>query len=237
LHIPPKGTLTQRQYCLDLLAETGDLGCKPSSIPMDPSHKLNHDDSTPYTDVTGYRTLVGKLLYLTNTRPDIAFPIQQLCQFLDCPTILHYKAAHTVLRYLKGCPDTGLYFPRSSNTHLVWFTDASWGGCVDTRRYITGYCFFLESSLICWRSKKQSTISRSSSEAEYRALASEAEYRDLQITPSQQPSLYCDSQSALQIASNPVFHERTKHLDIDYHVVRERLEAGLMKLLPVSGFN
>jgi hypothetical protein len=210
-------TLSQRQYCLDLLAETGDLGCKPSSIPMDPGHKLHHDDSAPYTDITGYRTLVGKLLYLTNTRPDIAFPVQQLCQFLDCPTVLHFKAAHKVLRYLKGCPGTGLFFPRNSDIHLVGFTDADWGGCVDTRRSITGYCFFLGSSLICWRSKKQQTISRSSSEAEYRALASgtcELQWltyllRDLQVTLAQQPSLYCDSQSAIHIASNPVFHERT----------------------------
>jgi hypothetical protein len=238
-------TLSQRQYCLDLLAETGDLGCKPSSIPMDPGHKLHHDDSTPYTDITGYRTLVGKLLYLTNTRPDIAFPVQQLCQFLDCPTMLHYKAAHKVLRYLKGCPGLGLFFPRTSDTHLVGFTDADWGGCVDTRRSITGYCFFLGNSLICWKSKKQQTVSRSSSEAEYRALASgtcELQWltyllRDLQVTLTQQPSLYCDSQSALHIASNPVFHERTKHLDIDCHVVRERLQAGLMKLLPVSGYH
>jgi hypothetical protein len=165
-------TLSQRQYCLDLLVETGDLGCKPSSIPMDPSPKLHHDDNPPYTDITSYRTLVGKLLYLTNIRSDIAFPVQQLCQFLDCPTQLHYKAAHKVLRYLKGCPGTGLYFPRSSDVHLVGFTDADWGGCVDTRRSITGYCFFLGSSLICWKAKKQPTISRSSSEAEYRALAS-----------------------------------------------------------------
>ncbi|GAU25315.1 hypothetical protein TSUD_375780 [Trifolium subterraneum] len=226
-------------------SETGDLGCKPSSVPMDPGHKLHHDDSTPHQDITGYRTLVGKLLYLTNTRPDTAFPVQQLCQFLDCPTVLHYKAAHKVLRYLKGCPGTGLFFPRSSDTHLEGFTDADWGGCIDTRKSITGYCFFLGSSLICWKSKKQQTISWSSSEAEYRALAAgtcELQWltyllRDLQIPITKQPSLYCDSQSAIHIASNPVFHERTKHIDIDCHVVGERLQQGLMKLLPVSGYN
>ncbi|CAJ2674628.1 unnamed protein product [Trifolium pratense] len=238
-------SLSQRQYCLDLLAETGDLGCKPSSIPMDPGHKLHHDDSAPHTDITGYRTLVGKLLYLTNTRPDIAFPVQQLCQFLDCPTSLHYKAAHKVLRYLKGCPGTGLFFPRTSSLNLVGFTDADWGGCIDTRRSITGYCFFIGSSLICWKAKKQQTISRSSSEAEYRALASgtcELQWltyllRDLRVNLVQQPTLYCDSQSALHIASNPVFHERTKHLDIDCHVVRDRLKAGLMCLSPISGYD
>ncbi|GAU15685.1 hypothetical protein TSUD_109430 [Trifolium subterraneum] len=165
-------TLCQRKYCLDLLAETGNLGCKPSSIPMDPSHRPHHDDSTPHDNITEYRALVGKLLYLTSTRPDIAFPVQQLSQFLDAPTTLHFKAAHKVLRYLKGNPGTGLFFPRDSSLQLSDFSDADWGGCPDSRRSITGYCFYLGKSLICWKSKKQLTVSKSSSEAEYRALAS-----------------------------------------------------------------
>jgi hypothetical protein len=90
-------TLCQRKYCLDLLATTGTLGCKPSSVPMDPSNILHHDDSAPYEDIPEYRALVGKLLYLTSTRPDIAFLVQQLSQFLDKPTTAHFKAAHKVL--------------------------------------------------------------------------------------------------------------------------------------------
>ncbi|CAJ2651351.1 uncharacterized mitochondrial protein AtMg00810-like [Trifolium pratense] len=238
-------TLCQRKYCLELLTETGTLGCKPSSIPMDPSNRLHHDDSEPHHDITKYRALVGKLLYLTSTRPDIAFPVQQLSQFLDAPTSTHFKAAHKVLRYLKGNPGTGLFFPRNSSIQLLGFSDADWGGCIDSRRSITGYCFFLGQSLICWKSKKQLTVSKSSSEAEYRALASatcELQWlsyllRDLQVTTDKLHALYCDSQSALHIASNPVFHERTKHLDIDCHIVREKLQGGLMKLLPISGFN
>ncbi|GAU26487.1 hypothetical protein TSUD_294560 [Trifolium subterraneum] len=238
-------TLCQRKYCLDLLAETGNLGCKPSSIPMDPSHRPHHDDSTPHDNITEYRALVGKLLYLTSIRPDIAFLVQQLSQFLDAPTTLHFKAAHKVLRYLKGNPGTGLFFPRGSSLQLSGFSDADWGGCPDNRRSITGYCFFLGKSLICWKSKKQLTVSKSSSEAEYRALASatcEMQWLtylliDLQITTVKSSNLYCDNQSALHIASNPVFHERTKHIDIDCHIVREKLQGGLMKLLPVSGYN
>lgn len=94
-------TICQQQYCLDLLNETGTLGCKPSSIPMDPSQRLHRDDSEPYVDASEYRALVGKLLYLTSTRPDISFTVQQLCQFLDSPTATHFKAAHKVLHYLK----------------------------------------------------------------------------------------------------------------------------------------
>ncbi|GAU35284.1 hypothetical protein TSUD_274860 [Trifolium subterraneum] len=238
-------TLCQRKYCLDLLSETGNLGCKPSSIPMDPSHRLHHDDSTPHENITEYRALVGKLLYLTSTRPDIAFPVQQLSQFLDAPTSLHFKAAHKVLRYLKGNPGTGLFFPRNSSLQLSGFSDADWGGCPDSRKSITGYCFFIGQSLICWKSKKQLTVSKSSSEAEYRALASatcELQWlnyllTDLQVQTTKLPTLYCDSQSALHIASNPVFHERTKHIDIDCHIVREKLQAGLMKLSSISGYN
>ncbi|CAJ2640747.1 unnamed protein product [Trifolium pratense] len=238
-------TLCQRKYCLDLLIETCTLGCKPSSVPMDPSNRLHHDDSEPHPNITEYRALVGKLLYLTSTRPDIAFPVQQLSQFLDAPTLAHFKAAQKVLRYLKGNPGTGLFFPRNSSLQLMGFSDADWGGCPDSRRSITGYCFFIGQSLICWKSKKQLTVSKSSSEAEYRALAS-ATYelqwlsyllRDLQVHTDKLPALYCDSQSALHIATNPVFHERTKHLDIDCHIVRERLQEGLMKLLPISGYN
>ncbi|PNY00882.1 putative copia-type protein [Trifolium pratense] len=238
-------TLCQRKYCLELLTETSTLGCKPSSIPMDPSNRLHHDDSEPHHDITEYRVLVGKLLYLTSTRPDIAFPVQQLSQFLDAPTSIHFKAAHKVLKYLKGNPGTGLFFPRNSSIQLLGFSDADWGGCIDNRRSITGYCFFIGQSLKCWKSKKQLTVSKSSSEAEYRALASatcELQWlsyllRDLQVTTDKLHALYCDSQSALHIASNPVFHERTKHLDIDCHIVREKLQGGLMKLLPTSGYN
>jgi hypothetical protein len=238
-------TLCQRKYCLDLLTETGTLECKPSSIPMDPSNRLHHDDSGSYPSITEYRALIGKLLYLTSTRPDIAFPVQQLSQFLDAPTNAHFKAAHKVLRYLKGNPGTGLFFPRNTSLQLTGFSDADWGGCPDSRRSITGYCFFIGQSLICWKSKKQLTISKSSSEAEYRALASatcELQWlsyllADLQVHTDKPPALYCDSQSALHIASNPVFHERTKHLDIDCHIVREKLQGGLMKLLPISGYN
>ncbi|KAK2459095.1 putative mitochondrial protein [Trifolium repens] len=235
-------TICQRKYCLDLLTDSGLGGCKPVSTPSDPSIKLYNDTSPPFEDVSAYRRLVGRLLYLNTTRPDITFITQQLSQFLSSPTHTHYTAALRVLRYLKGCPGRGLFFARSSSLHLQGFSDADWAGCKDSRRSISGQCFFLGQSLISWRTKKQLTVARSSSEAEYRALASatcELQWllyllRDLCITLPKTPVLFCDNQSALHIAANPVFHERTKHLDIDCHIVREKLMAGIMKLLHVT---
>ena len=128
---------------------------------------------------------------------------------------------------------------------LFGFSDADWGGCADTRRSISGYCFFIGKSLVSWKSKKQNTVSCSSAEAEYRVLASATRelqwmcflLHDLHQTPSRLPVFYCDNRSALHISANPVFHERSKHLDIDCHLVREKLQGGVMILLPISSHN
>jgi hypothetical protein len=235
-------SVSQRKYCLDMLKDSGLLGAKPASTPLDTSIKLHSAAGVPYNDVSSYRRLVGRLLYLNTTRPDIAFATQQLSQFMHAPTTVHYNAACRVLRYLKNNPGQGLFFSRDSTMQLIGYSDADWAGCMDTRKSISGYCFFIGKSLISWRAKKQATVSRSSSEAEYRALSSatcELQWllyllADLQVTLAKTPTLYCDNQSALHIASNPVFHERTKHLDIDCHLVRERVLKGILKLLPVS---
>ncbi|XP_068474622.1 uncharacterized protein [Phaseolus vulgaris] len=235
-------SLCQRKYCLDLIKDSGLMGCKPFSTPMDDSLCLHQDSSEPFPDPLSYRRLVGRLIYLTTTRPDIAFATQQLSQFMVTPTQTHLQAALRVIRYLKGCPGKGLFFSRRSSTQLFGFSDADWATCIDTRRSITSYCFFIGNSLVSWKAKKQPTISRSSTETEYRALTSatcELQWLsflldDLRIPTTKNPVLYCDNQSALYIVGNPVFHERTKHLEIDCHIVREKLLSGLMHLLPIS---
>ncbi|PNX75793.1 retrovirus-related Pol polyprotein from transposon TNT 1-94 [Trifolium pratense] len=235
-------SICQRKYCLDLLKDTGLIGSKPAPTPLDHSTKIHQDSSAAYEDIGGYRRLIGKLLYLTTTRPDISFATQQLSQFLSSPTITHYDTACRVVRYLKGTPGRGLFFPRSSSLQLLGFADADWANCLDTRRSTSGYCFFLGNSLISWRAKKQNTVSRSSSEAEYRALSTAAcelqwllfLLRDLGVSCARAPALYCDNQSAIHIAANPVFHERTKHLEIDCHFVRDKVQQGLFRLLPIS---
>lgn len=141
-------SLCQRKYCLDLLQDSGLLGCKPVSTPMNYALRLHHDSGPAFPDVLTYRRLIGRLLYLTTTRPDIAFATQQLSQFMATPTQAHFQAATHLLRYLKGCPGRGLLFPRDSHVQLLGFSDADWGGCPDSRKSVTGYCFFLGKSLV-----------------------------------------------------------------------------------------
>jgi hypothetical protein len=104
-------SLCQRKYCLELLEDAGLTSCKPASTPLDPSMRLSQDEGPPYTDITAYRRLVGRLLYLTTTRPDIAFATQQLNQFMSCPTETHHKVTLRVLKYLKRSPGRGYFFP------------------------------------------------------------------------------------------------------------------------------
>ncbi|XP_019154279.1 PREDICTED: uncharacterized protein LOC109150751 [Ipomoea nil] len=234
--------LCQRKYALDILAEECFLHCKPVSTPMVPGHKLTKDSGTSITDISGYRRLIGRLLYLTATRLDLSYAIQQLSQFVDAPTDVHLAAAHRILRYIKKSPGQGLFYPANNSLQLNTFSDSDWGSCLETRKSITGFCVFLGSALVSWKSKKQATVSRSSSEAEYRALAAtvcEIQWitfllRDLQAQLNKPAALFCDNKSAIAIAENHVFHERTKHLDIDCHIVREKISQGLVKLLSVS---
>ncbi|CAN1146609.1 Retrovirus-related Pol polyprotein from transposon TNT 1-94 [Linum perenne] len=233
--------MTQRKYCLELIEEAGFLDAKPTVIPADYKLKLALDGGIPLQDATEYQQIIGRLHYLTITRPDICYAVQQLSQFQANPTDLHLQAAHKVVRYLKGSPGQGLLFSSSSSLQLSGYSDSDWASCPDTRRSTSGYCVFLGSSLISWKSKKQSTVSRSSSEAEYRALAHlccEVQWlvgllKDFGIIITSPTRLFCDNQSAIHIANNPVFHERTKHIEIDCHVVRERLQAGLISLTHV----
>ncbi|XP_019057522.1 PREDICTED: uncharacterized protein LOC109116481, partial [Tarenaya hassleriana] len=164
-------SLCQRKYCLDLISDSGLLGCKPVSTPLDANTHLSKDAGTPLEDITSYRRLVGRLLYLTITRPDITFATHKLSQFLSAPTDIHMQAAQRVVRYLKTNPGQGLFYSASSALRFNAFADADWATCPDTRRSVSGFCIFLGESLISWKSKKQTTVSRSSTEAEYRSLA------------------------------------------------------------------
>nr|XP_027186543.1 uncharacterized protein LOC113784530 [Cicer arietinum] len=235
-------SLCQRKYSLGILEDTGLLGSKLCSTPMDPNLKLSITYGQPLSNVTIFRQLIDKLLYLTNTRPNISFSVNMLSQFLSAPTDIHLNVALRILRFIKNSPRKGLFFPANSSFSIKGFCDSDWGACSDTRRFTTGFCFFLGSSLISWKSKKQPTVSRSSSEAEYRALAQatcEAQWLlfllcDFHSIHPKLVVIYCDNKSALHIASNPVFHERTKHIEMDCHVVRDKIQAGILHLMPTS---
>ncbi|GAU40777.1 hypothetical protein TSUD_26570 [Trifolium subterraneum] len=235
-------SLCQRKYTLDLLQDTGLLAAIPCSTLMQPQLQLHKNLGKAISDPTVYRRLIEKLLYLTHSRPEISYAVSKLSQFLDCPTDAHMLAGLHVLNFLKNNPGQGLFFSSSSPLTLKGFSDSGWGACPHTRRSTTGFCFFLGSSLINWKSKKQTVVSRSSSEAEYRALAQatcEGQWllyllKDFLIHHDSPILIYCDNKSAMHIAANPVFHERTKHIEIDCHVVRDKVQANVIHLLPVS---
>jgi histone deacetylase 1/2 len=232
--------LSQRQYTLDILERAGMCACKPCSTPVDLHSKLSAD-GPPVGDATQYRSLAGALQYLTFTRPDIAFAVQHICLYMHDPREPHLAALKRILRYLQGTSTLGLTLRRSLPTELVVYTDADWAGCPDTRRSTSGYAVFLGDNLVSWSSKRQHTVSRSSAEAEYRAVANgvaEATWLrqlllELQCTPRRATLVYCDNISAVYLSSNPVQHQRTKHVEIDLHFVREKVALGHVRVLHV----
>jgi hypothetical protein len=222
--------LCQAKYISDLLHRTQMTGAKPSKSPCSSSIKLSKFDGITLFDPSEYRHVVGSLQYCTLTRPGIAFAVNQLCQHLHSPTTVHWSAAKRVLRYLKNSVDHGLLYTKGS-LNLSAYCDADWAGSPDDRKSMSGFAIFLGNCLVSWSAKKQAIVSRSSTEAEYRALAlTTAElfwirmlFKDIGISLPSIPLLWCDNVSAIALASNPVFHARTKHIEVDYHFVREKV--------------
>jgi Reverse transcriptase (RNA-dependent DNA polymerase) len=223
--------LCQRKYTLDLLKETGKLSAKPATTPMDYNNKVVKDEKV-LNDINRFQRLVGKLIYLTITRPDISYAVSFVSQFMQRPTKGHMELIDQILRYLKATPARGILMKNQGHTTLAVYTDADWAGNPLDRKSTSGLCAFIGGNLVTWQSKKQPVVARSSTEAEYRAMAtatSEIVWLRLLLHELGCPSLnsptklFCDNQAAIHIASNPVFHERTKHIEVSCHYVRENV--------------
>lgn len=165
--------LSQTKYVHDLLRRVGMTGCKGAPTPMSTVDKLSLSvgEALSPDDATKYRSTVGTLQYLVLTRPDIAYSVNKVCQFLHSPTSVHWTAVKRILRYLNHIASTGMVIRKSSSTLVSAFSDADWAGCPDDRKSTGGYAVFFGSNLISWSARKQATVSRSSTEAEYKALA------------------------------------------------------------------
>ncbi|KAJ0470227.1 putative RNA-directed DNA polymerase [Helianthus annuus] len=231
---------SQRKYCLELLSEFGYLGCKPVSTPIEQSYLVTskvEKNQELLKNVTGFQKLIGKLIYLSLTRPDISYTVQFLSQFMHSPKEVHLTLALRLLRYLKLSPGKGISFKKSDNLDLFGYADSDWAKCLSTRKSVTCYCIFLGQCLVSWKSKKQNVVSRSTAEAEYRSMCSATcelmlwknLLSELGINCSLPMALFCDSQAALSIAANPVFHERTKHFELDLHFLREKVSDGIIR--------
>ncbi|XP_039120754.1 uncharacterized mitochondrial protein AtMg00810-like [Dioscorea cayenensis subsp. rotundata] len=164
--------LSQQRYTLYLLARSGLTDTRTAATPMELHLQVRASDGIPLSDPSRYRHLVGSLVYLAITRPDISHAVHILSQFVVAPTSVHYGHLIRVLRYLRGTVLRGLFYSRQSTLQLQAYFDATWASSPNDRVSVTGYCIFLGSSLVVWKTKKQNTIAKSSAEAEVRALAS-----------------------------------------------------------------
>ena len=233
--------LMQRKYITDLLAKHNMLNAKPVATPLPTSPKLTLHGGTKLNDASEYRSVVGSLQYLAFTRPDIAFAVNRLSQFMHQPTSDHWQAAKRVLRYLAGTTTHGIFLTSTSPLHLHAFSDADWAG--DSDDYVsTNAYIYLGSNPISWSSKNQRGVSRSSTESEYRAVANVAsEIRwlcslltELHIRLPLGPTIFCDNIGATYLCANPVFHSRMKHIALDYHFVRNMIQTRALRVSHVS---
>jgi hypothetical protein len=233
--------LHQRTYTLDILKRAVMADCTPCTTPVDLQAKLPGDSGPPVEDASQFWSIAGALQYLTFTRPDITCAVQQICLHMHDPRKPHLTVMTRIMRYLQGTPDYDFLLRRSSSSDLVIYIDADRVGCPDTRRSTSGYAVFLGDNLVSWSAKRQTIVSRSSAEAEYRAIANgvaEATWlrqllHELQTSPSRCTLVYCDNISVVYLSTNPIQHQRTKHVEIDLHFVREKVAIGQVCVLHV----
>jgi hypothetical protein len=223
--------LSQRKYISDLLTRTNVMNSKGVPTPMIPKERLSLHSGIPLApdDATRYRSVVGSLQYLSHTRPDMSFSVNNACQFLSKPTNEHSSVVKRILRYLHETIDMSLCFTKSGAPLLSAFLDADWADDTNDRRSTGGFAVFFSGNLISRSSRKQSTVSRSSTEAEYKAIVDatveviwlQVLLKVLGVKLSRLPVLWCDNIGATYLSANPNFHRRSKHIEVDYHFVHE----------------
>ena len=230
--------LSQQKYANDILSQFSMVGCKTVGTPMNVSEKLTSDDGTGIADARKFRSLVGRLIYLTHTRPDLTYAVGIVSRFMHCPSKQHFGAAKRILRYIAGTTSYGIWYSRKNKFELVGYSDSDWAGEKEDMKSTSGNCFTLGSGIVSWASKKQATVALSSTEAEYVAAAKAAcqaiwlrrILSDLNQTQNGATTIFCDNRSAIAMTRNPVLHNRTKHIAIKHHFIRELVAEGEVEL-------
>ncbi|KAJ4716700.1 Retrovirus-related Pol polyprotein from transposon TNT 1-94 [Melia azedarach] len=221
--------ISQQRYTKEILKKFKMKNCKPISTPIECGVKLSKHEEGEKVDSTFFKSLVGCLRYLTCTRPDILYATRLVSRYMKTPTTTHFKAAKRILRYLKGTTNFGLFYSCSDNFELVGYSDSDWAGDTDDRKSTTGFVFFMGGTAFTWMSKKQPIVTLSTCEAEYVAATSCVCHaiwlrnllKELRWSQEKPTKIYVDNKSAMALAKNPVFHDRSKHIDTRYHYIRE----------------
>ncbi|GKB54989.1 retrovirus-related pol polyprotein from transposon TNT 1-94 [Tanacetum coccineum] len=237
VHQSPRGIfISQSQYAIELLKKHGLDECVSMSTPM-ATERLDADLQGTPTDQTTYRRMIGGLMYLTASRPDITYATFVCARYQARPTVKHLKEVKRIFRYLKQSYNMGLWYPKDSGFELIAYSDADHAGCKDDCKSTSGGLQFLGEKLVSWSSKKQDCTAMSTAEAEYVSLSAccaQVIWMRTQLLDYgykyNRILMYCDSKSAIAISCNPVQHSKTKHIDIQYHFIKEHVEKGTVEL-------
>jgi hypothetical protein len=233
--------ISQTKYIQDILKKFGMKDAKPIKIPMGTNGHLDLDMGGKSVDQKVYRSMIGSLLYLCASRPDILLSVYMCARFQADPKEVHLRAVKRIMRYLVYTPKFGLWYPKGSTFDLIGHSDADWAGCKIDRKSTSRTCQFLGRSLVSWASKKQNSVALSTAEAEYivaghccvQLLWMRQTLRGYGYKLSKVP-LLCDNESAIRMAENPVEHSRTKHIDIQYHFLRDHQQRGDIEIAYIN---
>lgn len=231
--------ICQRKYAMDIMRRFGMEGSNSVCNPMVPGYKLCRDEKGVKVDETQFKQVVGSLMYITATRPDLMFVVSLISRFMSKPTEMHVQAAKRVLRYLKGTVNYGILYKRGGAEKLVAFTDSDYVGDLEGRKSTSGYVFLMNDAAVAWSSKKQPIVTLSTTEAEFIAAAGCAcqaiwmrrILSDIGYTQEGSTTIMCDSSSAIKLSKNPVMHGRSKHIDVRFHFLRDLTKEGVVELV------
>ncbi|KAK1417486.1 hypothetical protein QVD17_26615 [Tagetes erecta] len=230
--------LSQEKYAKTLVEKFGVHNSKEELTPMNYNEKLQMNDGADKANEEQYRSLVGGLLYLTHSRPDLTYAVSLVSRFLQSPSKIHMGAARRILKYVASTTHFGIWYKKSQEIKLVGYSDSDWASCMDDRKSLSAYVFSLGTGAVSWRSKKQTTVALSSTEAEYisatgatcQALWLRRILEDLGFNQAKPTVIYCDNKSAINLAKNPITDGRTRHIDIKYHFIREMIGKNQIAL-------
>ena len=230
--------ISQKRYAKEVLKKFGMDKSNLVLNPTVPGVKIDKDDTGVTVNSSMFKQLVGSLIYLTTTRPDLMYAVSVVSRYMAKPTEMHLMAAKRILRYVQGTMCFGIFYQRSGNQELVGYTDSDYAGCIDDRKSTSGYAFILSNAAVAWSSRKQPIVTLSTTETEFVAASACAcqliwmkrVLSKLDYNGSKSPVIFCDNSSTIKLSKNPVMHGKSKHIDVRFHFLRDLVNEGKVQL-------